>query len=125
MGFQQTDMDDLDIAAQRFEFGAMVGLRGAAGVRMGGESSASAKTTIGYFVDANAVREFAGDGETRFVIPTDAVSFKNDPLGTYAHVEAGITLDTEVPVSGFFQVESDLSGSYISFGGKVGIRVRF
>ena len=125
MDFQQTDIDDLDIAAQRFEFGAMDGLRGAAGVRLGGESSASAKTTIGYYVDASAVREFAGDGETRFVIPTDSVSFVNDPVGTYAHLEAGITFENEGPVSGFFQVESDLSGDFTSFGGKAGIRVRF
>ncbi|MEL7445337.1 MAG: hypothetical protein AAGK02_05930 [Pseudomonadota bacterium] len=56
---------------------------------------------------------------------TNQVSYRNRPTDTYAHIEAGAALDTEGPLSGFFQVESDLSQDYTSFGGKVGVRIRF
>lgn len=123
--FQKTDLDNLDIEGQSFEFENLNGVRGAAGLRFGGYGKTSGSTTIGYFLDASAVREFDGEADVRFRVLNEVVAFQNNPIGTYAHVEAGIMLDTAGPISGFFQVETDISQDFSSFGGKVGLKVKF
>ncbi|MBV7259107.1 hypothetical protein [Erythrobacter crassostreae] len=125
LDLQRTNLDDLSIASQTFEFSNLNGLRGAAGLRLGGYAKSGANTTIGYYLDASAMREFDGKANTRFSIASDSIEFQNNPIDTYAHLEAGITLDTKGPVSGFFNVETDLSSDYTSFGGNVGIRIKF
>ena len=123
--FQQADLDDIAVANQRFEFDGFDGLRGAAGARLGGTSKLSERSNLTYYLDASAVREFEGEGRVRFVLPFDELEFENNPAATYAHLEAGLSIDTDGPVSGFFQVEADISSSYASFGGSAGVRIRF
>lgn len=125
LDLQKTSLDDLEIEGQSFEFDNLNGLRGAAGLRLGGYGKASGDTKIGYFLDVSAVREFDGEADVRFRALNDVVEFQNTPIGTYAHVEAGITLDSDGPISGFFQAEGDISTDYSSFGGKVGVKVKF
>lgn len=123
--FQQTDLDDLAIADQAFLFDSIDGLRGIAGLRIGGQSSRSDSTVIGYYLDASAVHEFEGEGTTSFVTGNEIVSFDNNAIDTYAHLEAGLSLGSKGPMSGFFQVEGDVSGDYTSYGAKIGMRIGF
>ncbi|TIX49812.1 hypothetical protein [Alteraurantiacibacter aquimixticola] len=129
--YQETSLDDIgdlgasDLAGLGFSFEGFDGLRGSVGLRLGGEVSLDAGSTIGYFVDASAVREFEGDGITRFAFANGGAEFANDPLDTFARIQAGLSMGGEGPVSGFVQVETDVSAELTSFGGKAGIRVRF
>lgn len=125
LDLQKTDLDNLDIEGQGFAFDNLNGVRGATGLRFGGYGKMSGSTKIGYFLDASAVREFDGNADVRFQVGNEVIDFQNDPVGTYAHVEAGVTLDSKGPISGFFQIEGDLSQDYNSFGGKVGLKVKF
>lgn len=123
--YQQTDLDPLAINGQQFLFDNIDGLRGTAGLRIGMEGTRSNATTIGYYLDASAVNEFEGKGRTSFVSGPDTVSFRNNAIDTYAHIEAGLTLGGKGPLSGYFQVEGDASGDYTSVGGHLGIRFGF
>ncbi len=125
LNLQRTDLDDLIVEAASFEFDNLNGLRGTAGIRLGGYGKTGGSTRIGYFLDASAAREFRGEADVRFRVLGDIVEFQNNPLGTYGHVEAGITLDGEGPISGFFQVEGDIGSDYSSFGSKVGVKIQF
>ncbi|MBD2840859.1 hypothetical protein [Erythrobacter rubeus] len=125
LDLQRTDLDDLAFPGQAFEFDNVDGFRGTAGLRLGGYRQSSGNTTIGYYLDASAVREFEGDANVAFRAFADVVEFQNNAIGTYANVQAGITLEGDGPLSGFFQAESDISDDYSSFGGKVGLKVRF
>ncbi|NVE94937.1 hypothetical protein [Altererythrobacter lutimaris] len=124
LDFQKTDLDDLNISDQTFEFDNLEGLRGAAGVRLGGYDK-SGSTRIGYFLDTVVVHEFDGESDIVFRALDAEVDFQNNPIGTYVDVKAGITLDSNGPLSGFFQVESDVLGDYNSFGAKAGVKVKF
>ncbi|MEL7445509.1 MAG: autotransporter outer membrane beta-barrel domain-containing protein, partial [Pseudomonadota bacterium] len=123
--WQQTDLDSLAIDGQVFDFGSIDGLRGIAGVRVGGNFGSSGAMNFGYYAGASAVHEFEGDGNVRFSVGSDGTTFANDPIGTYALIEGGVTVDGEGPLSALIHLESELSGDYTGFGGKIGGKIRF
>lgn len=123
--FQKSDLDDLFIDVQSFEFDEMNGLRAIAGLRAGGRTTRSVGTILDYYLDASAVKELEGEGKVRFLTGGDLASFTNNRIDTYAHLEAGLNLHGNGPISGFFQVEGDISGDYTSIGGRAGFRLAF
>ncbi len=123
--YQRTDLDSLVIAGQRFDFEEFDGLRAGAGVRLGTSSDFGANSRLGLYLDASILHEFEGDGLTRFSSALDDIAFTNDGLDTYGRVEAGVTLEGEGPLSGFFKAETDVGSEFSSFGGSVGVRIRF
>ncbi|WP_379552352.1 hypothetical protein [Qipengyuania sp. DGS5-3] len=122
---QKTNLDDLVIEAQTFVFDNVNGARGTAGIRFGGESKTASGANIGYYLGTNLVHEFDGKADVRFLINDGEIGFQNNPIDTYGNLEAGISVDNGGPLSGFLQVESDLSKDYQSFGGKVGVKLKF
>lgn len=123
--WQDTDIDDLQVENQSFAFDNVKGARGRAGVRLVGHWSAADTTKIGYYLDASAVKEFDGETDVRFSIGNGIAELRNLALGTYANVEAGVTVGNGGPVNGFFEVEGDLSGEFDGFAGRVGVSIRF
>ncbi len=123
--YQRTDLDSLVISGQRFDFEEFDGLRAGAGVRLGTSSDFGANSRLGLYLDASILHEFEGDGLTRFSSALDDIAFTNEGLDTYGRVEAGVTLDGDGPVSGFFKAETDIGSEFSSFGGSVGVRIRF
>ncbi|WP_432201869.1 hypothetical protein ACRAQ7_07125 [Erythrobacter sp. W53] len=122
---QKTNLDDLVIEAQTFVFDNVNGARGTAGIRFGGESKTASGANIGYYLGTNLVHEFDGKADVRFLINDGEIGFQNNPIDTYGNLEAGISVDNGGPLSGFLQVESDLSKDYQSFGGKVAVKLKF
>ena len=80
---------------------------------------------MSYYLDASAVHEFEGDNATRFVFGNEMVSFNNNPIDTYAHIQAGLNIDGDGPLSGFVQLEGDVSSDYTSYGARAGVRIEF
>jgi len=125
LAIQATDLDDLAIENQRFEFAGFEGLRGTAGVRIGGTSRISDRSVATYYLDASAVHDLKAEGTVRFILPGDEFAFTTAADDTRLHLEAGLNIATVGPVSGFFQIEGDIGSNVDSFGGSAGLRIRF
>jgi len=122
---QRTDLNSVQVLGGRFDFQDFDGLRAGAGVRLGTNSNLGASSRLGVYVDATVLHEFEGDGTTRFTSALDQIAFTNDQVNTYGRFEAGVTLDGDGPVSGFFKAQTDIGSEFNSFGGSAGVRIRF
>ena len=125
LDYQQTRLDDLELDLAGFEFEDVDGLRGSAGVRLGLTDTRANGTAISYYLGASAVHEFEGEAQVRFAFGNQSIAFTNNPIDTYSHLEAGLSIQGKGALSGYFQVEGDVSDDYTSFGGRVGVRLRF
>ncbi|GMN03346.1 hypothetical protein [Erythrobacter sp. MTPC3] len=125
LDYQATNLDDIVIEDTRFDFGNIDGLRGIAGLRIGGQSERSNGTGIGYYLGASAVHEFQDGPPVRFSFGSDEIALSNNKIGTYGRIEAGMTLFGTGPLSGFIEAHGDISSSYTSYGGQAGVRIKF
>ncbi|WP_109355686.1 hypothetical protein [Sphingorhabdus sp. EL138] len=125
LDYQETSLDDIVIEDIRFDFGSIDGLRGIAGLRLGGKSQRANGTGIGYYLGASVVHEFKDGAPVNFSFGPDAIALTNNEIGTYGRIETGMTLFGNGPLSGFIEAQADVSGGYMSYGGQAGVRIKF
>lgn len=123
--YQSTSLDDFSALGASFELENLDGLRGIAGVRLGGDSKVGNDTVLTYYGSASVVHEFAGEGEALFSTPLSSATLVNNPIGTFGRFDLGLDVTGQSGVSGFVEGSFDLSGDYTSVGARAGLRIRF
>lgn len=123
--YQSTDLDDFNALGADFDLANDDSLRGIAGVRLGGVSETKTGALLTYYGSANAVHEFAGEGDVIVSSPASSITLTNDPIGTYARFDLGLNIATKSSVTGFIEGNADIGSGYSSFGGRAGLRINF
>lgn len=123
--YQSTDLDDFNALGADFDLANNDSLRGIAGVRLGGVSETKTGALLTYYGSANAVHEFAGEGDVIVSSPASSITLTNDPIGTYARFDLGLNIATKSSVTGFIEGNADIGSDYSSFGGRAGLRINF
>lgn len=123
--YQKTSLDDFDALGANFDLESFDGLRGTAGVRLGGETKTGGDNTLTYYVGLKAVHEFEGDGSVTFSTPMSSIAITNNAVDTYGRIDLVLNIATKGGVTGFIEGNADVSGDYTGFGGRVGLRIAF
>ena len=122
--YQSSGLDDYSVLGATIDFERFTGLRGQAGVRLGGEASLGSNTLV-YYAGAHAVHEFAGDDGVTFTSGVSTIRLTNDPLDTFGRFELGVNIATIGGVTGFIEGNTDIGDDYQGFGGRAGLRIPF
>lgn len=123
--YQMTSLDNFDALGTSFDFDSFDGLRGTAGVRLGGESEIKSGNKLTYYASGRVAHEFEGEGNVIFSLPAASTTISNNAIDTYGHFDLGLNISTKGGVTGFIEGNADVSSNYTSFGGRVGIRIKF
>lgn len=124
LAYVRTDLNDLRALGQVVDFDKADGLRGSAGVRIGGARALGAGRIV-YYATGRAVREFEGKDGLTFRSGGLGQAIATSRLGTYGAASAGVSILSAGPVSGFIEAEGRFGSSYKGGGGRAGISVRF
>lgn len=124
LDYQRTDIDDFSAYGAMFQSDGFDGLRGTAGMKLGGIAPVGS-STMTYYLAGKAVREFEGRDPVKFTLGTTTVPIANDRIDTYGRFELGVNLVSKGGVTGFIEANADYGKDYRSAGGRVGIRVDF
>ena len=123
--YQRSELDSFSALGAEFDFDNWDGLRGMAGIRLGGKSEISRGSKLTYYAAGHAVREFAGDDGLVFSMGASSEAIVNHPVGTFGRAELGINVETVAGVTGFIEANADYSADYESYGARAGLRIRF
>lgn len=123
--YQRTSLDDFSALGATIDYDRFEGLRGMAGLRLGGRSEIGGRNTMTYYLGGRAVHEFAGDDGLVFTSGTSSIAIANNPLDTFGRFELGLNIATPGNVTGFIEANADIGSDYNSYGGRAGLRVRF
>ncbi|WP_193372914.1 autotransporter [Novosphingobium sp. AP12] len=125
LAYVSTTMDDLQALGQVLDYEHMDGLRGKAGLRIGGSSAIGAGNTITFYASGMAVKEFEGDSGVGFVSGPYRFDIGNRPIDTYAQGTLGFKVTTPSGITGFVEGTADVSKDYKGAGGRAGIKIPF
>lgn len=125
LAYVSTTMDDLQALGQVLDYEHMDGLRGKAGLRIGGSSAIGAGNTITFYASGMAVKEFEGDSGMGFVSGPYRFDLGNRPIDTYAQGTLGFNVTTPSGITGFVEGTADVSKDYKGAGGRAGIKIPF
>ena len=125
LAWQQTSLDDFTSLGASIDYDDLNGLRGSAGMRVGGISGIGEGGRLTWHLGGHAVHEFAGEGEVTFTSGTSSVEFENDPIDTFGRIELGLNILSVRSVSGFIEASADMGSDYDAFTGRAGIRMPF
>ncbi|MEM8695951.1 MAG: autotransporter domain-containing protein [Pseudomonadota bacterium] len=123
--YQSTSLDDYSALGATVDFDSFDGLRGQAGLRLGGRSTIGGGSTLTYYGGGHVVHEFEGDGSITFASGTSSIGLVNDPRETFGRFELGVNIATVGGVSGFVEGNADIGDDYQGYGGRAGIRIAF
>ena len=123
--YQRSNLDDFSALGATIDFDRFKGLRGMAGLRLGGQSPINGANTLTYYAGGHAVKEFEGDDGLLFTSGTSSIRIANDPQDTFGRFELGVNIATPGGVTGFIEGNADIGGDYQSYGGRAGLRIRF
>lgn len=123
LAWQRSQLDDVQALGQSIAFDDANGLRGKAGVRVGGMTGTTGSRLI-YYASGRYVHEFAGEG--RFTLVSNGVSqsITNHRIGDYGEVGLGLRLELSARVSAFAEGVANI-GEVSGGNGRAGIRVGF
>jgi len=123
--YTKTRLDDFSAFNADIDIDKFDGLRGMAGLRIGGEHTDADGEGLTYYVGADVVHEFKGDDGLIFSAGTSFVRINNQELGTFGRLQSGITLSGAAGFSGFAEANIDTGRGYESYGGRLGIKFAF
>lgn len=124
IAYVKTDLDDFTALGALVDFDKLTGLRGKAGLRIGGASPLGGGKLV-YYAGAHVVKEFEGREGITFTSGASSFDLKNRRLGTYGQAQLGINIVSAGGVTGFIEGNANLSGDYKGYGGRAGIRFPF
>ncbi len=124
IAYVRTNLDKLHALGTTFDFDDFNGLRGKAGVKVGGTTDMSGQK-LTFYVSGEAVHEFKGRDDVTISNAGGAYDFRSVRLGTYGKGTLGINISSGSPVSGFLEGFGDYGKDYRGGGGRVGIAVKF
>lgn len=124
VAYSRTSLDDFTVGGNAFDYDRFHGLRGKAGVRIGGTTNIGGSTMVFYLAGA-AVKEFEGRDGLRFTSGSQVVDLRSDRLGTYGQGTLGLNVTMTSGVSGFIEGHGEYGDDYRGGGGRAGLRIRF
>lgn len=124
LAYSSTSLDDLSVSAGTLDYDRFTGLRGKAGLRVGHQGQIGA-STVAFYLDGAAVKEFEGRDGLRFTSGGRSVHLRGDRLGTYGQSTLGMTATMAGRVSGFLEGHGEFGGAYRGGGGRAGLRIGF
>jgi len=123
--YQQASLDDFSALGADIDFDNFDGLRGMAGVRLGGESKIHGGNSLTYYVGGQAAHQSqTGDG-LRFTSGNSSIAAENRLSNTFGRFELGLNIATQGGVSGFIETGADISNDYTGYGGRAGLKIEF
>ena len=124
LAYSRISLDDFDIDGNAFDYDRFTGLRGKAGVRLGGSADVGG-TTVAFYVGGAAVKEFEGENGLRFTSGGQTIELAADRLGTYGQATLGVNIAMANGVSGFIEGHGEFGDEYRGGGGRAGLRIAF
>jgi hypothetical protein len=124
LAYSRTSLDDFEVGADAFDYDRFEGLRGKAGLRLGGRTDL-AGSTLAFYAAGAAVKEFEGRDGLRFTSGGQVISVRGDRLNTFGQGTLGMNVTMASGVSGFVEGHGEFGKEYRGGGGRVGLRVRF
>jgi hypothetical protein len=122
LSWVNVNIDDYTTNGATVVFDDITSLRGAAGVRFGGNFQ-SGNGVFSPFVAGYVVEEFDGDLRSNFTLGT-TLGLQQDAPGTFGELQAGLNYSTgrlEIFARGEYDIGSDRDG----LAGRAGVRLRF
>lgn len=125
IAYTKSDIDSYGTLGGRFDFDDFEGLRGKAGVKIGGATDIGESSKLVFYVGGAAVHEFKGDDGLRFTSGAQTLVLGSDALGTYGQGTLGFNIMTASGVTGFLEAHGEYGDDYQGGGGRAGIRIKF
>ncbi|MEO9599912.1 autotransporter outer membrane beta-barrel domain-containing protein, partial [Parasphingorhabdus sp.] len=123
--YQQTSLDSFSALGANIDFDKFDGLRGMAGLRVGGETDVAKGSSLKYYLSGLAVHEFEGDNGLNIASGSSALRIDNDAHSVFGRLDFGLNLTDKSGVSIFAEGNIDAGKDYDSAGGRVGVRLAF
>ncbi|HEX8364481.1 MAG TPA: autotransporter domain-containing protein [Allosphingosinicella sp.] len=117
-----TSIDDFTSGGATVSFEDATSLRGALGLRVGGDLPAGTGT-LSPFIGIQGIDEFEGDGRNDFTFGS-TLALEQQAPGTYARASAGLTYRTG-SIEAFVRGELDFGGETDGRMARAGLRLRF
>jgi outer membrane autotransporter protein len=122
LSWTRIDVSDITSGGARITFDDVTSLRGAAGLRVGGEFSVGAGT-LAPFVGIHAIQELGEPGGNDFTFGSTLRLDQEDP-GTFGQASLGLTYRAGM-LEAFVRGEYDFGGNIDGRGARAGVRLRF
>jgi hypothetical protein len=122
LSWTETSIDDFTSGGATVSFEDATSLRGALGLRVGGDLPAGTGT-LSPFIGIQGIDEFEGEGRNDFTFGS-ALALEQEAPGTYARASAGLTYRTG-SVEAFIRGELDFGGETDGRMARAGLRLRF
>lgn len=101
------------------------GLRGKLGARIGASFPSALLNKVVLYADGNYVHEFKGADRVAFTNNGQTVLIDNRATGDYGEGVVGANIGSNEGVSGFIEANGAKGNGFDSYGGRVGLRLRF
>ncbi|MBB3912586.1 hypothetical protein [Sphingomonas desiccabilis] len=124
LAYSRTSLDDFQVGPNAFDYDRFDGLRGKAGLRLGGHTDV-AGSTVAFYAAGAAVKEFEGRNGLRFASGGQTVELRSERLNSFGQGTLGMNVTMAGGVSGFLEGHGEFGKEYRGGGGRVGLRVRF
>lgn len=124
LAWVDADLDGFTGASGTVGYGEADGLRGRAGVRVGGETEFG-EAVLAPYLGLSAVREFDGENRMRFADGGPALELVDRGRGAWGEVEAGIGAVTARGLETFAAVKGLFGGGDSGYAARLGVRWRW
>lgn len=124
VAYSQASLGRFTVDDAAFDYDRSEGLRGRAGLRVGGHADVEG-AVIGFYAVGTAVRELAGDDRLRFSSGGQVVVLDTDRLDTFGQGAIGVNVAMQSGVTGFIEAHGEAGSEYRGGGGRAGLRVSF
>jgi len=126
LAYTRTSLDSFAALGTTIGYPDFNGLRGKAGLRLGGTTTMTGGGKLTFYASGEAVHAFKGQPSVTLVNAGGAYRFDGDRIGTYAKGTIGVNVTGAAQrVSGFFEGFGTTGGDYRGGGGRVGLRIKF
>jgi outer membrane autotransporter protein len=124
IAYVHTSLDKLHALDTTFDFDNFNGLRGKAGLKVGGTADMMGQK-VTFYLSGEAVHEFKGKDDVAISNAGGAFGFRSVRLPTYGKGTLGFNIASGSTVSGFVEGFGDYGKDYKGGGGRAGISLKF
>lgn len=119
------DMNSITFGDISIDVSDFVGLRGIAGLRIGGERDLPDGKTLNYYAGGHVVHEFENTNGFALSQGDGVMRINNFAIGTYGRFDLGLNVVSNSRFAGFLEGTVATGSAYRRMGARVGIRVAF
>ncbi|WP_108812389.1 hypothetical protein [Sphingorhabdus sp. Alg231-15] len=123
--YQLASLDDFSALGADIDFDSFNGLRGMAGVRLGGEASVNGSNRLTYYLGGQAVHQSQNGDGLVFTSGASSIEVENRLSNTFGRFELGVNIASPGGVTGFIEGNADIGGGYTGYGGRTGLKIEF